>query len=169
MDLATVALMVQVVMMALLAYLGYRRVREARQFGRFIRDHGFRRLTPSTMWLARVIEHASALHVEGYWDGLPVSIRRHRRGMTIVVTADADLVPAAAGNVSIGPWTKPGPPPLLHSGLVASGRELRLHWGDTPDPAPIVAAAVAYAQMLARQPVDSPPSLEERNQSRIVL
>jgi hypothetical protein len=76
--------------------------------------------------------------------------------MTIVVIADADLVSASLGNVTLGPWTTPAPPSLVPQGFVASGRELRLHIGDEPDPAPYVAAAVAYARALAAQRVPPP-------------
>jgi hypothetical protein len=108
------------------------------------------------MWLARVIENAAAYQIVGMWDGLPVAIRRTRsrgnRGMTIVVTADDELVPPAAGNVTIGPWTNPAPPALLQHGLVASGCELRVRIGEPLDPSPYVAAAVGYARTLAKQP-----------------
>ena len=73
------------------------------------------------------------------------------------MTADVSLVPESAGNVTIVPWTKPAPPATLQTGFVASGRELRLHIGDPVDPAPYVAAAVAYARTLAKQPVESQP------------
>ena len=159
MDLDTfdqVVLMLLAVMLAAGAYSVYRTILAERGFHRFIRQHNFRKSPPaSTMWLARVYENAAALQILGEWDGLPVTIRRHAsrtsRGMTIVVTADNELVPASAGNVTIGPWTNPPPPAMLQHGLEASGRELRLSIGETPDPAPYVAAAIAYARALARQ------------------
>jgi hypothetical protein len=106
------------------------------------------------MWLARVIENAAPFQILGARDGLPVAIYRNRkrRSMTIVVTADNELVTPSAGNVTIGPWTNPAPPALLQHGLVGSGCELRLRIGETPDPSSYVAAAVAYARTLARQP-----------------
>ena len=161
MDLDTfdlVALALLVVAVAAVGYSAYRARLDEREYNRFIREHNFRKLPPaSTMWLARVIENASALQVVGEWDGLPVAIGRHRgrrrSGMTIVVTAATELAPPSAGNVTIGPWTTPAPPELLQHGLVASGSELRLLIGDTPDPAPYVAAVVGYARSLARQPI----------------
>jgi hypothetical protein len=137
------------------AYRMYRAILEERGFHRFIREHDFRKSPPaSTMWLARAYENAAAIQTVGEWDGLPVAIRRHHNrhsnGMTIVVTADHDLVPASAGNVTIGPWTNPPPPALLQHGLVASGCELRIRIGGTPDPSPYIAAGVAYARSLAR-------------------
>ena len=160
MDLDTfdqAALMLLAVMVAAAAYSVYRTIRAERGFYAFIRERNFRKSPPaSTMWLARVIENAAAFQVLGEWDGLPVAIHRHSnrrsRGMTIVVTADHELVPPSAGNVTIGPWTNPPPPALLQHGLVASGCELRVRIGETPDPSPYVAAAVAYARTLARQP-----------------
>ena len=160
MDLDTfdqAALMLLAVMVAFAAYSVYQTIRARRGFFAFIREHNFRQSPPaSTMWLARVIEKAAVYHVLGEWDGLPVAIHRTRsrgnRGMTIVVTADCDLVSPSAGNVTIGPWTNPAPPALLQHWLTASGCELRLHIGETPDPSPYVAAAVAYARTLARQP-----------------
>lgn len=155
----TVVMAVLAVMVAAAGYAAFRAAREELGFYRFIRQHGFHRSVASTMWLARVIEHAAALRVSGEWDGLPVAVNRHRRGfrlgMTVVVTADADLVPASAGRVTIGPWTTPAPPALVATAGVVVGRELRLHVSDTPDPAPYVAAAVAYARTLARQPLGS--------------
>ena len=152
----TVAFALLMLMAAAGAYSVYRMILAERGFYRFIREHNFRKSPPaSTMWLARLIENAACLQTVGEWDGLPVTIHRHsnrrNNGMTIVVTAASDLVPASAGNVTIGPWTNPAPPALVQHGLVASGRELRLRIGETPDPAPYVAAAVAYAQALARQ------------------
>ena len=151
------ALMVLAVMVAAVAYSMYQTIRAERGFYAFIREHNFRKSPPaSTMWLARVIENAAAYQILGEWDGLPVAIHRNRtrgnRGMTIVVTADDELVTPSAGNVTIGPWTNPAPPALLQHGLVASGCELRLRIGETPDPSPYVAAAVAYARALVRQP-----------------
>lgn len=157
MDLDTfdqVALTLLAVMVAAVAYSVYQIIRAELGFYAFIREHNFRKSPPaSTMWLARVIENAAALQVLGEWDGLPVAIYRNskRRSMTIVVTADYELVTASAGNVTIGPWTNPAPPALLQHGLVASGCELRLHIAETPDPSPYVAAAVAYARTLAKQ------------------
>jgi len=152
-----VALMFMAIMFAAGAYSVYQTIRAERGFRAFIREHNFRKPPPaSTMWLARVIEKAAAFEILGEWDGLPVAIRRfnsHRsRGMTIVVTADYELVTPSAGNVTIGPWTNPAPPALLQHGLVASGCELRLRIGETRDPSPFVAAAVAYARTLASQP-----------------
>jgi hypothetical protein len=170
MDIDTSDLVVSVllvVMVAAVGYSAYRAVLAERGFNRFIREHNFRKSPPaSTMWLARVIENAAGLQFVGEWDGLPVTIDRHRNGrssgMTIVVSAASDLVPASAGNVSIGPWTKPAPPELLQHGLVASGSELRLRMGDTPDPAPYSAAAVAYARSLATQPIRMPaPQMDD--------
>jgi hypothetical protein len=160
MDLDTfdqAVLMLLAVMVAAAAYSLYQTIRAQRGFYAFIREHNFRKSPPaSTMWLARVIENAAAFQIVGEWDGLPVAIYRHSsrrsRGMTIVVTADSELVPASAGNVTIGPWTTPAPPALLQHGLVASGCELRLRIGETRDPSPFVAAAVAYARTLASQP-----------------
>ena len=160
MDLDTfdqAALMLLALMVAAGAHSVYQTIRAQRGFHAFIREHNFRKSPPaSTMWLARVIEKAAAFQVVGEWDGLPVAIYRHSsrrsRGMTIVVTADSELVPASAGNVTIGPWTTPAPPALLQHGLVASGCELRLRIGETRDPSPFVAAAVAYARTLASQP-----------------
>ena len=160
MDLDTfdqAVLMLLAVMVAAAAYSLYQTIRAQRGFYAFIREHNFRKSPPaSTMWLARVIENAAAFQIVGEWDGLPVAIYRHSsrrsRGMTIVVTADSELVPASAGNVTIGPWTTPAPPALLQHGLVASGCELRLRIGETRDPSPYVAAAVAYARTLASQP-----------------
>ena len=160
MDLDTfdqAVLMLLAVMVAAGAYSLYQTIRAQRGFYAFIREHNFRKSPPaSTMWLARVIENAAAFQIVGEWDGLPVAIYRHSsrrsRGMTIVVTADSELVPASAGNVTIGPWTTPAPPALLQHGLVASGCELRLRIGETRDPSPFVAAAVAYARTLASQP-----------------
>ena len=161
MDLDTsdqVALALLAVMVAASAYSVYRAILAERGFYRFIREYNFRKSPPaSTMWLARVIENAAALQTRGEWDGLPVTIYRNssRRssGMTIVVTADNELVPSSAGNVTIGPWTNPPPPAMLQHGLVAAGRELRLRIGNTPDPAPYVAAAVTYARALSKPPV----------------
>ena len=160
MDLDTfeqVVVMLLAVMLAVAAYSVYQTLRAERGFYAFIREHNFRKSPPeSIMWLARVIENAAALHILGEWDGLPVAIYRNgtrgNRGMTIVVTADDELVTPSAGNVTIGPWTNPAPPALLQHGLVASGCELRLRIGETPDPSPYVAAAVAYARTLVRQP-----------------
>ena len=159
MDLDTfdqVALMFLAVMFAAGAYSVFRTIRAERGFRAFIREHNFRKSPPaSTMWLARVIENAAVFQVLGEWDGLPVTIHRHSsrrsQGMTIVVTADDELVDPSAGNVTIGPWTNPAPPALLQHGLVASACELRLQIGETPDPSPYVAAAVAYARTLAGQ------------------
>lgn len=159
MDLDTfdqVAMTVLAVMVAAVAYSVYQTICAERGFRAFIRERNFRTLPPaSTMWLARVIENAAASRVVGEWDGLPVAIYRNRnrrsRGMTIVVTADHELVDPAAGNVTLGPWTNPPPPALLQHRLVASACELRLHIGETRDPSPYVAAAVAYARTLARQ------------------
>ena len=150
-DLLAVILLA--VMVAAAAYRVYETIVAERAFRRFIREHNFRKSPPaSTMWLARVIENTAALEILGEWDGLPVTIQRYsnRRshGMTIVVTADHDLVPASAGNVTIGSWTNPAPPVMLQHGLVASGRQLRLRIGETPDPARYVAAAVTYARAL---------------------
>ena len=164
-DLVALALLVVVV--AAFGYSAYRAVLAERGYDRFIREHNFRKSPPaSTMWLARVIENAAGLQAVGEWDGLPVTIDRHRNrrshGMTIVVSAATDLASPSAGNVSIGPWTKPAPPELLQRGLVASGSELRLLIGDTPDPAPYIAAAVAYARSLARQPIGMPaPQMQD--------
>ena len=160
MDLDTfdqVALMLLAVMVAAVAYSVYQTIRAVLGFYAFMREHNFRKSPPaSTMWLARVIENAAAYQILGEWDGLPVAIRRTstrgNRGMTIVVTADCELVTPSAGNVTIGPWTNPAPPALLQHGLVGSGRELRLRIGETPDLSPYVAAAVAYARTLVRQP-----------------
>lgn len=155
-DIGLFALLV--LMVAVSAYSVYRTIQAERGFRRFIREHNFRKTPPaSTMWLARLIENASLFQTVGEWDGLPVTIHRHNNrrssGMTIVVTAENDLVPASAGNVTIGPWTNPAPPAMLQHGLVASGRELRLRIGETPDPGPFVAAAAAYARALAKQPI----------------
>jgi hypothetical protein len=152
-----VALIFLAVMVAAGAYSVYQAIRAERGFHAFIREHNFRKSPPaSTMWLARVIEKAAAFEIRGDWDGLPVAIHRHSsrrsRGMTIVVTADSELVTASAGNVTIGPWTNPAPPALLQHGLVASGCELQVRIGETPDLSPYVAAAVAYARTLAREP-----------------
>jgi hypothetical protein len=141
-----------------LGYSVYQMVRDERGFHRFVRQHGFSLQIHSSMWLARVVERVSAFESRGQWDGLPVTIHRRRRGrhggMTIVVTADADLVLASAGNVTLGSWTTPSPPSLVPDGFTASGRELRLHLKYVRDPAPYVAAAVQYARALTRQPVD---------------
>ena len=152
------AMAVLAAMVAAVAYSGYQTIRADLGFRAFIRERNFRKAAPaSTMWLARIIENAAASYVRGEWDGLPVAIRRnrnrHSRGMTIVVTSDHELVPASAGNVTLGPWTHPAPPALLQHGLVASGCELRLHIGETRDPSPYVAAAVAYARTLTREPL----------------
>lgn len=158
MDLDTfeqVASMLLAVMVAIAAYSVYQVIRAELGFYAFIREHNFRKSPPaSTMWLARVVENAAALQILGEWDGLPVAIYRNsrHRNMTIVVTADDELVTPSAGKVTIGPWTNPAPPALLQHGLVASGCELRLHIVETPDPSPYVAGAVAYARTLARQP-----------------
>lgn len=153
----TIVLILLAVMAAVAVYGMYESILARRGFHRFLREHNFRKLPPvSTMWLARVIEHHAALHVAGEWDAFQVTIHRYHnrrtRGMRIVVTADNDLMSASAGNVTIGPWTNPAPPALLQHGLEASGRELRLRIGETPDPAPYVAAVVAYARTLAGQP-----------------
>ncbi len=150
-----VALMLLAVMVAAVAYSVYQTIRAVLGFYAFMREHNFRKSPPaSTMWLARVIENRVAVRILGEWDGLPVAISRNskRRSMTIVVTADCELVTPSAGNVTIGPWTNPAPPALLQHGLVASGCELRISIGETPDLSPYVAAAVAYARTLARQP-----------------
>jgi hypothetical protein len=152
-----VALLLLAVMVAAAAYSVYQTIRAERGFYAFIREHNFRKSPPaSTMWLARVIENAAAYQILGEWDGLPVAIHRNRtrsnRGMTIVVTAGDELVPPSAGNVTIGPWTNPAPPSLLQHGVVASGCELRVRIGEPLDPSPYVAAAVAYARTLVRQP-----------------
>jgi hypothetical protein len=153
--------MLAAVMFAAGAYSVYRAIRAERGFRAFIREHNFRKSPPaSTMWLARVIENAALFQVLGEWDGLPVAIHRHSnsrsRAMTIVVTADSELVTASAGNVTLGPWTNPAPPTLLQYGLVASGCELQLRIGETRDPSPYVAAAVAYARALATQAASGP-------------
>ena len=127
MDLDTfdqVALMLLAVMVAAVAYSVYQTIRAQRGFYAFIRKHNFRKSPPaSTMWLARVIENAAAFQVLGEWDGLPVAIYRNgrHRSMTIVVTADCELVTPSAGNVTIGPWTNPAPPALLQHGLALLG------------------------------------------------
>src|SRR5574338_421572 len=95
MDIDTSDLVVSVllvVMVAAVGYSAYRAVLAERGFNRFIREHNFRKSPPaSTMWLARVIENAAGLQFVGEWDGLPVTIDRHRNGrssgMTIVVSA----------------------------------------------------------------------------------
>ena len=152
----TIVWMLLALIAAAAAYGVYGSILARRGFERFIRDHNFRKVPPaSTMWLARLIERHAMLQIVGEWEGLGVSIHRYRTrnnsGMKIVVTADNDLVPASAGNVTIGPWTTPAPPALLQRGLEVSGRELRLRIGETPDPAPYVAAVVAYARQLAKQ------------------
>jgi len=140
-----------------LAYWLVQAVRTELGFFRFMRQHGFRRSpTASTMWLARAVEHITALSVYGRWDGLPVTVNRPRRGgLMVTVTADGDLVSVhSSSRISLGAWTRPEPPALLRGlSLDASGRQLRLHMGDARDLTPYVSAAVAYARALAAQPV----------------
>ena len=64
-----VALAWLVVLVAAVGYSAYRAVLDERAYNRFIREHNFRKSPPnSTMWLARVIENASALQLVGEWE-----------------------------------------------------------------------------------------------------
>lgn len=152
------AWLVAVAMMAgVLAWQSVQVVRRELAIHQFLRRHGFRTTTESTMWLARQVERWSALSSYGYWEGMPVTVERPRRGgLTITVTAEGNLVAAPSeGRVSLGAWTRPAPPALLAGApLEAEGRLLRLRTGEVLDLAPCLTAAVEYTRALALNPVD---------------
>ncbi len=132
-------------------------VRSRQRLLAFMQTHGFRWTeTGSTMWLARVIERFEMLDICGQFDGRWVDVRsRGRRGRSITVTANRELVPGPNTRViSLGAWTDPRPPGLLAGlHLGATGRELRVYVGGG-DFVPYIVAAVAYTKTLEERPID---------------